>query len=187
MLTHKENGNSVYRQAPQEKTVPGQGPDGADPGNRLATWGGTILAVMSLVLILAVWSPREHRETSQSPTAAQRSEILIDEVEHLPPLASKAIPLSLPHGGIVNIDVQVVRGNPLDVLLTTSDQIDNVNKMNWDNLKIYGDIRATGTKTFRREVRLGQGGFFLVVRDMIVGMPSSPPSVISVKVRLNHE
>jgi hypothetical protein len=110
---------------------------------------------------------------------------LTDEIEHLPALAWKAIPINVPHGGIVNIELRVVRGSPIDVFLTTSDQIDYVKKVDWNNLRVYGDIKATGTRTFSRAVRLGQGGFYLVVRDMTVATASTPPSDISVKVRIN--
>jgi len=55
---------------------------------------------------------------------------LSDSLEHLPAPAWKAIPLSLPYGGTVSIDVQVIRGNRIDVLLTNPDQIDALKKWN---------------------------------------------------------
>lgn len=173
----------VHQQAPGVKTEPRQ--QHADPDNTRAPWVGTVSAVMSLALISFAASARGQKEIPPSPATRHSSVMLIDELEHLPSLAWKAVPFSLSHDGIVNIDVQVVRGNPIDVFLTTSDQIDNVKKVEWNNLKIYGDITATGTKAFSRGVRLGQGGFYLVVRDMTIGTPSSLPSEISVKVRLN--
>jgi hypothetical protein len=153
---------------------------------RLATWACKVSVVIFLVLILFVWTATGRREKPQSPNAPRHPPtILIDEVEHLPPLAWKAMPLSLSTSGVVNIEVQVVQGNPIDVFLTKSDQIDSVKKVEWSSLKVYGDVSTTRTKTFRRAVRLAQGGFYLVLRDMTVGMPSSPPSDVSVKVQLN--
>jgi hypothetical protein len=111
--------------------------------------------------------------------------MLADQVEHLPAPAWKAIPLDLPYSGTVNIDMQVVEGDPIDIFLTAPDQLDTLEKMMWGNLRTYGDFSAAGTKTYRRTGHLAQGGYYLVVRDMSLGMSSSPASNISVKVRLS--
>lgn len=150
------------------------------------TWRINILLVMSLILLGSSWyiSTVVHR-TQQRTTAVHLPVTLIDEVEHFPAPAGKAIPLSLSYGGTVNIDIQVVRGNPVDVFLTTPDQLDTLSKGEWYNLKVYGDFGATQTKTYRRAVHLAQGGYYLVVRDMSVGVPTSLPSDISVKVQLH--
>lgn len=178
-------GNSVHQQATEVKIELSQKPRSADPDNGSAVRVARVLVVMPLVLILFVGAASGQKEILPSPAAQHSPVMLINEVEHLPALAWKAVPFRLPHDGIVNIDVQVVRGDPIDVFLTTSDHIDHVKKIEWNKLKTYGDVMATGTKTFSRGVRLGQGGFYLVVRDMIVGTPSAPPSDVSVKVRLN--
>ncbi len=144
------------------------------------------LVVASSVLILSVCFAIRRREVSQLLTAApHRRIILVDDVDHLPPLAWKAIPMTLPSSGIVNIDVRVIRGNPIDAFLTTPDQFDIPKKVEWNGLKIYRDISITGTRTFRWTGRLEQGGFYLVVRDMTVPIPTTPTSDISVKVLLD--
>lgn len=144
------------------------------------------LVVASSVLILSVCFAVRRREISQFLTAApHRRIILVDDVEHLPPLAWKAIPMELPNSGIVNINVQVIRGNPIDAFLTTPDQVEILQKVEWNSLKIYRDISITGTRTFRWTGRLEQGGFYMVVRDMTVPLPTTPTSDISVKVLLD--
>jgi hypothetical protein len=187
-IDYTEKANSVYPDAFEVKAGLHHRkvmPRVAKAETGFATWVCKVLVVISLVLILFVWTATGRREKPQSPNAPQHPPaILIDEVEHLPPLAWKAVPLSLLNAGIVNIDVQVVQGNPIDVFLTKSDQIDSVKKVEWSSLKVYGDVSATRTKTFRRAVRLAQGEFYLVLRDMTVGTPSSPPSDVSVKVQL---
>lgn len=177
--------NSTRQQAPEGKTGARPKSGVAAPSNGLARWIGRVLVAMSLVLIMALWWARGTSKTAQSIAAAQHSSVLlIDEVEQLPSLAWKAVPFSLRHQGLVNIDVQVVRGNRVDVFLTGSHQIDEAKNVDWNNLKVYGDISAARTKAFNKGVRLGPGGFYLVVRDMTIGTPSSRPSEISVKVRL---
>jgi hypothetical protein len=176
LLNYKKKPDPAHQQAFEVRMRPCQKP------------GMAVSVVVFLVLMLPVWLAGAQNVTAPSPsaTAVQHSSVVLtDEIEHLPALAWKAIPINVPRGGIVSIDLQVVRGNPIDVFLTTSDQIDNVKKVDWNNLKVYGDIKATGTKIFSRAVRLGQGGFYLVVRDMTVAIPSTPSSDISVKVRIN--
>ena len=110
---------------------PGQGLLSAKNG--FTTWLGGALVVSSSVLILSVCFATRRGEASQLLTAApQRRIILVDDVEHLPPLAWKAIPMTLPNSGIVNIDVRVVRGNPIDTFLQTSDQVDILKKVEWN-------------------------------------------------------
>ena len=182
-IDYMEKGNTVYQdtfeaKAPVHHRV-------AKVETRFATWVCKVLAITSSVLVLFVWTAAGQREKPQSPNPPQHPPaILIDEVEHLPPLAWKAVPLSLPNAGIVKIDVQVVQGNSIDVFLIKSDQIDSRKKVEWGSLKTYRDVSTNRTTTFRRAVRLAQGGFYLVLRDMTVGTPSSPPSDVSVKVQL---
>lgn len=188
-IDYMEKGNSIRQDPPEvqaglhhRKAVPRV----AKAETRFATWVCKFLVVISLVLILFVWTATGRRGKPQSPNASQHSPtILIDEVEDLPPLAWKAIPLSLLNAGNVNIDVQVVQGNSIDVFLTEANQIDSVKKVEWSTLKVYRDVSATRTKTFRRAVRLARGRFYLVLRDMTVGTPSSSDSDVSVKVQLN--
>ena len=149
------------------------------------TWRINILLIMSLILVGCIWYISRALQSRQGTIAVHSPITLTDEVEHLPASGGKAIPLSVSYSGTVNIDVQVVRGNPIDVFLTTPDQLDILSSGKWYNLKAYGDFGATQTKTYRWAVRLAQGGYYLVVRDMSVGIPSSLPSDISVKVQLH--
>jgi hypothetical protein len=115
----------------------------------LATWVGRGLLVVPLVLLLSVCFAPRRRGTSQLLSAAQhRRIILVDDVEHLPPLASKAIPMTLPNAGIVNIEVRVVRGNSIDAFLTT--QLDRPVGTGWLLPGTAGhDSRNTDNTDFR--------------------------------------
>jgi hypothetical protein len=149
-------------------------------------WRVKVLVVISLVFLGSIWyNARTGKRTQSLTTAVDVPVTLMDEMEHLPPLAWKAIPLSLPYSGTVDIEMQVVGGNPIDVILTAPDQLDIIEIMEWSNLRAYTDFSAARTKAYRRGGHLAQGGYYLVVRDMYLGMPSSRASDISVKVRLN--
>src|SRR5258708_15336757 len=62
----------------------------------------------------------------------------------------KAIALNLPYQGTVEINLKVVRGNPIDVDVTPSDQIELMKKGQWNNVYTYGDFSAMKTQTYRR-------------------------------------
>jgi hypothetical protein len=161
-------------------------PTGAHLETGLTTWRVRALLAISLVFLGSIWYDARTGKRPQSLTTAVHAPVTLkDEVEHLPALAWKAIPLSLPYGGTVNIDIQVVGGNPIDVFVTAPEQHDTLKKMEWNNLRAYGDFSATRTKTYSRSAYLAQGGYYLVVRDMLVAIPSLSTSDISVNVRLN--
>jgi hypothetical protein len=109
---------------------------------------------------------------------------LKDEVENLPASSWKAVPLSLPYSGSINVSLQVVRGNPVDVFLTGADQLETIKKEEWNNVQVYTDFNALKTTTYRRDEQLGQGGYYLVIRDTSLGILSASASDISMKIQL---
>lgn len=160
-------------------------PNGPQVKTGLTTWRVRALLGISLVFLGSIWYNTRTGNSSQSLTTVHAPVTLTDEVEHLPAPAWKAIPLSLPYGGTVRIDIQVVGGDPIDVFLTEPDQIDTLEKMQWNKVRAYGDFSATRTKAYSRTGYLAERGYYLVVRDMSIGIPSSPATDISVLVRLN--
>lgn len=161
-------------------------PNGTQVKTGRLNWRVLALLVIPLLFLGSNWyTARTGTKPHSLPTAVHATVTLTDEVEHLPAPAWKAIPLSLPYGGTVNIDIHVVGGNAIDVFLTAPDQLNTLESTEWSNLRAYGDFSATRTKAYSRSGHLSQGGYYLVVRDMSLGIPSSPASDVSVKVRLN--
>jgi len=144
------------------------------------------LLLILLLLLAAIWYTAGSRNTTRLIATAVHAPITLeDEVQNLPAASWKAVPLNLPYAGTLNINLQVVRGNPVDVFLTTPDQADAMNKGDWTNVKVYGDFSATKTQTYRRTGQLGQGNYYLVIRDTSLGILSSRASDVSVKVQLS--
>lgn len=110
---------------------------------------------------------------------------LNDLVENIPAASWKAVGLNLPYSGSVNASLQVVNGNPVDVFVVTPDQVDKMNKADWINVQAYADFNAMKTKTYKRTGQLGQGSYYLVMRDTSLGILFSSASDISMKVQLN--
>lgn len=118
-------------------------------------------------------------------TAVHAPITLQDEVQNLPASSWKAVAINLPYSGTLNVNLEVVRGNPIDVFLTTTDQLETMKKEKWNQVRVYTDFNASKTKTYRRSGQLGQGNYFLVLRDTSLGILSLSASDISVRVQLN--
>lgn len=144
------------------------------------------LLVIFLVILGLAWYNAGARKTTQLIATAVHAPITLkDEVENVPANSWRAVGLDLPYSGTVDVNLQVVQGNPVDVFVVTLDQLDTMKKEDWSNVKVYTDFNATKTKTYRRAGQLGQGSYYFVMRDTSLGILSARASDISVKVQLN--
>ena len=145
-----------------------------------------VLLAILLLLVGLIWYNAGSKRTTQMIAAAVHAPITLqDEVQNLPASSWKAIALNLPYSGTLNVNLEVVRGNPIDVFLTTTEQLETLKKEQWNQVRVYTDFSASKTKTYRRSSQLGQGNYYLVLRDTSLGILSSTASDISVKVQLN--
>jgi hypothetical protein len=148
----------------------------------------TVKAIIVLALVFPglVWYNSGTRNTTRMiETVVHAPVTLTDEVENLPASSWKAVPLNLPYAGTVDVNLKVVQGNPVDVFLTPVDQLDTMKKENWSSVRVLDAFNATKTKTYMRTGQLGQGSYYLVMRDTSLGILSARASDISVKVQLN--
>ncbi len=155
---------------------------------RLGRFIGLIVIPISLLLVL-VWyfvtSNYGSKEASRAIATAVHAPITLkDEVQSLSANSWKAVALSLPYSGSLNVSLEVVRGNPIDVFLTTTDQREALEKEQWSQVRVYTDFSASKTKTYRRSGQLEQGNYYLVLRDTSLGILSQSASDISVKAQL---
>ena len=82
----------------------------------------TLTIALSFVALIAFGLLQEGLSLgAASLKAAVRGPVtLTDVVENLPADSFKGIPLALSHDGTLHVEMQVERGNPLNVRLTTS-------------------------------------------------------------------
>jgi hypothetical protein len=152
----------------------------------LFKWRLRVLVLVLLALLVLVWYNVGTRNTTRLiATAVHAPVTLTDDVQNVPAHSWKAVGINIPYSGTVSVNVAVVRGNPVDVFLTTPDQLDAMKQDDWRNVKVYGDFNATKTTTYQRTSQLAQGGYYLVLRDTSLGILSSSASDISVKAQLN--
>jgi hypothetical protein len=159
-----------------------------EPGKRVAlmSWPFKALLALLLVIVIVGWYKEGTRKTTQMVASAVHAQMTLkDEVENVPANSWKAVGVDVPYSGTVDLSLQVLQGNPVDVFVVPSDQLETMKKEDWNNLKVYSDFNATKTKTFKRTGQLGQGSYYFVLRDTSSGSPSSHASDISVKVQLS--
>jgi len=87
-------------------------------------WRGGIIAF--LVLAVLVWifilqNVGTKNATQMVATAVHAPIELKNEVQNLQASSWKGISINVPYSGTVNVELEVVHGNPIDVLLTTAD------------------------------------------------------------------
>lgn len=156
---------------------------------RLGRFIGARLIPILILCLLAWYFVRINygsKATNQMIATAVHAPIEVkNEVENVPASSWKAVAFNLPYSGTVNISLQVMRGNPVDVFITTTDQLETMQKAQWNQVRVYTDFNASKTTTYRRSAQLGQGNYYLVMRDTSLGILSSSASDISVKVQLN--
>ncbi len=172
----------------REQVPPGSTWQAADsqPNSSIFATSIATFAVLFLALISAVWSVSTIKMLAVKGVPASDAPVtLIDEVEHLPAPSWKTIPLILPYSGTVTTNIVVLHGNPINVILTTPNQFKKMQHGEWKNLKVSGGVTETGTKSYTHMSSLGRGGYYLVIGDTYIGEPPTPPSEISVRVRLN--
>ena len=138
-----------------------------------------------LVLRLVSQNGPTVRQTTQAVAAIVNAPVTLkDEVQNLPAASWKALPLNLPYNGDLDVELRIVQGNPLDVFLTTSDQLDLMKRAQWNQIRAFTDFNAVKTREYRRTGQLQQGSYYLVMRDNSLGILSSKATDISVKVEL---
>lgn len=159
-----------------------------DPIKPLLSWQ-VRLGLLVLLVLLGWYSLRVNHSSKQAEEAIRtvvRARIALkDSVENVPAASWKAVPLDLPYPGTIDVSLEVVNGNPMDVAVTTPDQLEVLKQNGWGHMRVFTDFNAVKTKTYRRTGQLGQGSYYLVIRDTSLGILSQRASDISVKVQLN--
>jgi hypothetical protein len=160
-------------------------PESRPSGSSIRPRTAVLLAILLLLVGLIWYNAGTKRTTQMIATAVHAPITLQDEVQNLPASSWKAVALNVPYSGTLNVNLEVVRGNPIDVFLTTTDQLETMKKEQWNQVRVYTDFNASKTKTYRRSGQLSQGNYYLVLRDTSLGILSLSASDISVKVQLN--
>lgn len=143
------------------------------------------LAVLGLFLFVRYFAGSS--ASSRMVAAAVHTSITLrDETQNVAANHYLYIPVQPPYSGSLDVSLSVLRGNPLDVFLVNSSDMDALKRTN-DWRVIQGDVNfgATKTTTYHRTAPITQGSYFLILRDTSLGILSQSSSDVSVKMVLN--
>ncbi len=142
----------------------------------------TIAVIVGIAWFLLTRMVGEHGAKQLVSTVAHTPITLINEVENLEASSWIALPLNLTYNGTVNVTLEVVRGNPIDIFVIPSSELENFK--NSKQFRHFTDFMARKTKSYKRSSNLTAGVYYLVLRDSTLGILSSPSSDIKVMARL---
>ena len=110
---------------------------------------------------------------------------LDDEKRILPAGSWQAIPVNIPRKGLLNIDLGVESGNPIDVALINRIQLDLLANKGWTSAPRHPGFTANRTKTYHVTAEIAEGSYDLVYRDTFLGVSSTAETNVIVKITLD--
>jgi hypothetical protein len=141
-----------------------------------------IAVTVFVVWIILTRMIGEHGTKRLVSAVAHTPITLKDEVENINATSWKALPLGLTYTGTLNLSVDVVRGNPIDIYVISSDDLEKIK--NNQQFNHFTNFMATKTKVYKRSARLEKGNYYLVLRDDTLGILSASSSDVKVVAQL---
>lgn len=145
------------------------------------------IGIIVVILLAGVWllirfTAGQKAANMTAAALLQRPMELKNSIENLPATSFKAIGVSLPYTGTLNVDVSVLKGNEIDVYVVEENQLENIkNNKSFSHIAAF---EATKTKIFKRSARLKSGGYYVVFMDKTLGILSASSTDVQVKVNL---
>lgn len=109
---------------------------------------------------------------------------LTNVVETLPANSWKAIPVLLPHQGRVRVDVEVMRGNAMNVFLVSGDELRAFQADDARAPLPSNGFEAIQAKAFEREGQLASGQYYVLLQDASTPPGGASPSDVAVQVQV---
>lgn len=144
-----------------------------------------LLGVLAAILWFAL-----HRSTPQeiasNPLLSAAASLVpvevADSVENLPANSIAGLPITLPYAGNLQLEIRVIKGNPVDVYLIEPSEFEAVR--NRKEFRYIAGFEAKETSSYLRRKRMPKGVFQLILMDRTLGILSANSSDIQVKGRL---
>ena len=153
------------------------------------SWGLPAMAAggVGVFAIVLFGSALLRTDATQRPVAAAAlPPITLTKVkESLPPNSWTAVPVRLPYAGTLRLNVDVERGNPVNVFLITGDELRAFQADDEDMPRVDQGFQGVNTKTFRQEGLLASGEYYVLVQEPTArALASSTGSDVAVQVQL---
>jgi len=108
---------------------------------------------------------------------------LVDAVENLPASSWKAIPFTLEYDGVLRVEVQVLRGNDLEISVVPPASIEA--KKSGGEIRHYPNFHAPAARELRQSHPMSRGTYYLLLEDDTLGLLSASASDVDVEIWLD--
>jgi hypothetical protein len=164
----------------------------ARSGGKASTWRlDTVTRAVFVILVsccacygLIYYSLGKRAATYVAASVTHQPVELQNSIVRVRASSTLAIPLALPYSGNVAIEVQVLRGNPVNVFVLTPQQFSNLRSGR--RAQAVNNSREVNSRNYARSVSLQEGLYYLGLRDTTLGLLSAPISEISVHANLSR-
>ena len=135
--------------------------------------------------VLFQQNPANSIDNHSIPTGI--SIVLDQERQSLAAGAWQKIPVNIPHKGLLEIDLQVVSGNPIDVIFIAEDQLELLSDQGWSSAKGNPGFTADKSETYQRLLEVAEGNYYLVYRDALLGILSKAKTDVNITIVLSPD
>lgn len=154
--------------------------------DRLHLRGLSILCGLLVVICIHLIFRQKEAVKVDSHSFSRNVSITLDDEKRILPAGSwQAIPVNIPRKGLLNIDLGVESGNPIDVALINRIQLDLLANKGWTNATRHPGFTANRTKTYHVTAEIAEGSYDLVYRDTFLGVSSTAETNVIVKITLD--
>jgi len=133
---------------------------------------------VSMLIGITQYSPAMRSAKHLLKTVIHPPEVLVDEVPSIPARTWCVIPVNVPYSGIVTVGLNVLRGNPIDVFLTTSEVLNSAKEKTWGKILRQDDFDDANAMVYSRTDNLPPRNYLLIMR----GTPSKTASLSTTQV-----
>jgi hypothetical protein len=149
---------------------------------------GVLSVLCGLTVLLGIYlilGQRTAVKFDSQPVKRNASILLDDERRRLAAGSWQAFPVNVPSQGLLEIEIRVVRGNPVDVALMDGNQLDSLANKGWNQATRNPAFTANRTETYHVTAEIEAGNYYLVYRDATLGVLSAIETDVTVKITLN--
>ena len=143
-----------------------------------------LCGLLVVICIHLIFGQKEAVKVDSHSFSRNVSITLDDEKRILPAGSWQAIPVNIPRKGLLNIDLGVESGNPIDIALINGIQLDLLANKGWTNATRHPGFTANRTKTYHVTAEIAEGSYDLVYRDTFLGVSSTSTAETNVIVKI---
>lgn len=120
-----------------------------------------------------------------TPVAPKATVVVDEETQRLAPGTWRAVPVNLPFSGLLEVSLNVVRGNPIDVIFIDEGKLNSFRENGWGKTRGSPAFEAARIETYERMSDVAKGNYYLVYRDAFLGVLSTDSTDVSLRISIS--